>query len=91
MEFANLAIQIVAGVLAGNAISAAMKQTNLHLLSRTILGAIGGIIGGIVFSAIGAKDGLSGPLVDLYSGAFGGAILTPIAGAVLQYAAKMRH
>lgn len=91
MEFTNLAIQIVAGALAGNAISAAMKQTILHVPGRSLLGAIGGVFGGLVFTFIAGEESLSGPLVDLYSGAFGGAILTPIAGAILQRVTKVRH
>ncbi len=46
MDYANIAIQIVAGIIAGNAVCAAMKQPALTLLSRTAIGAVGGVLGG---------------------------------------------
>jgi hypothetical protein len=91
MEITSLAIEIVAGALAGNAISAAMKQSSLSIISRTIIGAVGGLLGGLAFILTGAESTISGALVDIYSGAFGGAILTPVAGALIGATLKARH
>ncbi len=80
MDYANIAIHIVAGNIAGNAVCAAMKQPALTLLSRTAIGAVGGVLGGLVFNLTGGASAVSGALVDVYTGGFGGAILTPIVG-----------
>jgi hypothetical protein len=91
MDFASLAIQVVSGIIVGNAICIAMKQPALGILVRTVVAAIGGALGGIVFSLIGGDSAISGPLVDIYSGGFGGAIFTPIVGALLGGVLKTRH
>ena len=42
----NLIIQLIAGVVGGNAAGAALKDYNLGNLGNTIAGAIGGVAGG---------------------------------------------
>ena len=42
----NLIIQLIAGVVGGNAAGAALKDYNLGNLGNTIAGAIGGVGGG---------------------------------------------
>ncbi len=91
MDYANIAIQIVAGIIAGNAVCAAMKQPALTLLSRTAIGAVGGVLGGLVFNLTGGASAVSGALVDVYTGGFGGAILTPIVGALATGMLRTRH
>ena len=91
MDLASLAIQIVSGIIVGNAICIAMKQPALNTITRTIIAGIGGLLGGLVFNLIGGESAISGALVDFYTGGFGGAIFTPIAGAVLGGVLKARH
>lgn len=91
MDYASIAIQIVAGIIAGNLVCMAMKQPALSTLVRTAVGAAGGVLGGWVFALAGAQSVISGPLVDIYTGGFGGAILTPIAGAITMGFLKTRH
>jgi hypothetical protein len=91
MDYAGIAIQVVAGIIAGNAVCAAMKQPALNSVARTAIGAVGGLLGGLVFSVAGGSAAVSGPLVDLYTGGFGGAILTPIAGAIAMGVLRHRH
>lgn len=91
MDYASIAIQIVAGIIAGNAICAAMKQPALTALSRTAVGAVGGILGGLVFHLTAGDSAVSGALVDVYTGGFGGAILTPIVGALTGGMLRHRH
>ena len=87
----NLIIQLIAGVVGGNAAGAALKDYNLGNLGNTIAGAIGGVGGGQLLQAIipaiasaaagGALD--DGALVaQIDGGGAGGAILTIIAGLV---------
>jgi len=87
----NLIIQLVSGVVGGNAAGAALKDYNLGNLGNTIAGAIGGIGGGQVLQALiptiasaAAAGGLDlGAIVgQIIGGGAGGAILTIIAGLV---------
>lgn len=91
MDYASLAIQVISGVVAGNAVCAAMKQPAFNALTRTAVGAVGGLLGGLVFTLTGGASAVTGPLVDIYTGGFGGAILTPLAGAVAIGVLRMRH
>lgn len=91
MDYVSLAIQIVAGILAANAVCVAMKQPAFNTLTRSVIGAIGGVLGGLVFLLMVGESTISGPLVDIYTGGFGGAILTPILGALFSGILKTRH
>lgn len=91
MDYASLAIQVISGIIAGNTVCAAMKQPALSAITRTAVGAVGGLLGGLVFTLTGGAAAVSGALVDIYTGGFGGAILTPIAGAVAMGVLKKRH
>jgi uncharacterized membrane protein YeaQ/YmgE (transglycosylase-associated protein family) len=63
----NLIIQLISGVVGGNAAGAALKDYNLGNLGNTIAGAIGGVGGGQILQALipaiasAAGGGLSGP------------------------------
>jgi uncharacterized membrane protein YeaQ/YmgE (transglycosylase-associated protein family) len=48
----NLIIQLIAGALGGNAAGAASKDVNLGTLGNTIAGAIGGVGGGQLLTAL---------------------------------------
>jgi hypothetical protein len=85
----NLVIQIVAGALCGNGAGAALKDMSLGPLGNTIVGALGGLGGGQLLSALipaiaGATGGTDvGALVgEAVSGGVGGAILTAIVGFI---------
>jgi hypothetical protein len=86
----NLIIQLVAGVLGGNAAGASLKDYNLGAVGNTIAGAIGGVGGGqILQTLIPAMAGVAGGDLDvgsivgqLVGGGASGAVLTLIAGAV---------
>lgn len=85
----NLIIQIVAGALGGNGAGAASKDLSLGPLGNSIVGAIGGLGGGQILSALvpalagaaGATD--IGALVgQAVGGGIAGAILTAIIGFI---------
>jgi hypothetical protein len=86
----NLIIQLIAGVVGGNAAGAALKDYNLGGVGNTIAGALGGIGGGQLLQALipaiaaAAGGGLDiGALIgQIVGGGAGGAILTVIAGLV---------
>ena len=48
----NLIIQLIAGVVGGNAVGAASQDLNLGTLGNTIAGAIGGVGGGELLTAL---------------------------------------
>src|SRR5712671_1261745 len=71
----NLIIQLIAGVVGGNAAGAALKDYNLGNLGNTIAGAIGGVGGGQLLQAIiPAIAGAAGGGLDV------GAIVGQIVG-----------
>lgn len=83
----DLIIAIIGGAAGGNAIGAALKNVNLGTAGNTIIGAIGGGIGGQVLEHVvpllgtGSTD--AGAIVgQLVGGGAAGAILTAIAGIV---------
>jgi hypothetical protein len=88
----NLIIQLIAGVVGGNAAGAALRDYNLGGVGNTIAGAIGGVGGGQLLQALipaiaaaaGGTGGLDiGALLgQIVVGGAGGAILTVIAGLV---------
>ena len=86
----NLIIQLISGVVGGNAVGAALKDYNLGNLGNTIAGAIGGLGGGqLLQAAMPAIAGAAGGSLDvgaivsqIVGGGAGGAILTVIAGLV---------
>jgi hypothetical protein len=87
----NLIIQLISGVVGGNAAGAALKDYNLGNLGNTIAGAIGGIGGGqllqalipaIASAAAGGGIDIGSVLGQIVGGGAGGAMLTVIAGLV---------
>lgn len=84
-------IQIVTGVIGGQAIGAAFTQAAMGQLPKILSGAIGGVGGGAILGSLlgGGADpatagALSGVLGDAVGGVGGGAILTAIVGAVMK-------
>ena len=78
-----LITQLIAGAIGGNAASAALKQQAVSMIVRTIVGAIGGVGGGLLLNALGGEAGLTGLIADGIGGLVGGGVLSAIAGAVL--------
>ena len=91
----NLIIQIIAGAIGGNAAGASMEKANLGTAGNTIAGALGGLGGGQILSALipaiasaaGGAD-LKSIVGQLVGGGVGGAILTIIVGLIKDAMAK---
>jgi hypothetical protein len=86
-----LIIQVVAGLIGGNAAGAALKERSLGTTGNSIAGGVGGIILGQILQAVmggaapdagAAMAGMDiGKIVtDIVGGGAGGAILTAIIG-----------
>ena len=86
----NLIIQLVAGVVGGNAAGAALKDYNLGGIGNTIAGVLGGVGGGqllqaaipAIAAAAGGNLDVGAILGQIVGGGAGGAILTVIVGLV---------
>ena len=86
----NIIIQLIAGIIGGNAAGSGMKNLSLGAAGNTIAGALGGVGGGQLLELIiPALQGAAGGGLDLGSvigqlvgGGAGGAILTAIIGAI---------
>ncbi len=87
-------VQIVTGIIGGQAVGAAVKQAAMGQLPKILSGAIGGVGGAAILGSLlggggidpaAAVEGLGGALNlnNILGGAGGGAILTGIVGAVI--------
>ncbi len=83
-------IQVITGILGGQAVGAAFSQAAMGQLPKILSGAIGGVGGGALLgSLLGGGDpatagALGGVLSSAIGGAGGGAILTAIVGAIMK-------
>jgi hypothetical protein len=90
-------VQIVTGIIGGQAVGAAVKQAAMSQLPKILSGAIGGVGGAAILGSLlggGAIDpaaasaavegvGSALNLNNIVGGVGGGAILTAIVGAVM--------
>jgi uncharacterized membrane protein YeaQ/YmgE (transglycosylase-associated protein family) len=87
MDITALLIQLVSGAVGGNAAGAAMKKLSLGTLGNSIVGILGGGLGGQILGALGmGGDGGgadAGSIVSsIAGGGVGGAVLLAIIGAI---------
>lgn len=87
-------VQVVTGIIGGQAVGAAVKQAAMSQLPKILSGAIGGVggaailgslLGGDPAAATAAAGGIGDVLNlnNIVGGAGGGAILTAVVGAVM--------
>lgn len=85
-------IQIITGIIGGQAVGAAIKQAAMGQLPKIISGAVGGVGGAAILGSLlnGAVDpAAAGSLAsslnveNILGGAGGGAILTAIVGVIM--------
>lgn len=94
-------VQIITGIIGGQAVGAAFKQAVVGQLPRILGGAIGGVGGAAILNSLmggsidpaavtDAVSGLGGSLniENIVGGLGGGAILTGIIGAVMNATKK---
>lgn len=87
----ELIIQIIAGLVGGNAAGAGAKNLSLGTAGNSVVGGLGGLLGGLLTGLLGGAGGAGLDLSSLDIGALvqsvagggvGGAVLTMIAGFV---------
>lgn len=86
----ELIIQIIAGLVGGNAAGAGLKNLSLGTAGNSVAGAVGGGLGGLLMTMFGGDAGavaeaagsldLGAILQSVAGGGVGGAILTLVAG-----------
>ncbi|MCD2184366.1 hypothetical protein OCK02_17615 [Rhizobium sp. TRM96647] len=77
-----LITQLISGAVGGNAVGAMLKQQATSVIVRTIVGAIGGVGGGLLLQAVGGEAGLSVLVANALGGLIGGGVLQAIAGSL---------
>jgi uncharacterized membrane protein YeaQ/YmgE (transglycosylase-associated protein family) len=88
MDVTSLIVQLVSGAVGGNAAGAALKKLSLGTVGNSIVGILGGGLGGQILAALGmGADGAgamdAGSIVSsIAGGGVGGAVLLAIVGAI---------
>jgi uncharacterized membrane protein YeaQ/YmgE (transglycosylase-associated protein family) len=99
MDMTSLLIQLVSGAVGGNAAGAVMKKFSLGTVGNSIVGILGGGLGGQLLGMLGAggaggaaaaASGMDiGSLVSgVAGGGVGGAVLMAIVGFIRQKMSK---
>ena len=86
-EYLPLIIQLVSGAVGGNLAGKLMSNFSLGTLWNSVIGILGGGLGGQVLGLLGIGDGggemdLSGILGSIGSGGVGGGIVMAIIGMI---------
>lgn len=92
-EYLPLIIQLVSGAVGGNIAGTLMKKLSLGTLWNSIVGILGGGIGGQVLGLLGIGDGggemdLTGIIGSISGGGVGGGIVLAIIGALKKMMSK---
>lgn len=95
MDITTLIIQLVGGAIGGNGAGAALKNLSLGTTGNSIVGIIGGLLGGQLLPMLGLGGGeaaggldIASIVTNLVGGGVGGGVLLAIVGAVKKAMAK---
>lgn len=96
MDIVGLLIQLISGAVGGNAAGAALKKLSLGTVGNSIVGILGGGLGGQLLSMLGmggagAEAGaldIGSIVTNVAGGGVGGAVLLAIVGAIRQAMGK---
>jgi hypothetical protein len=86
----NIIIQLIAGAVGGNAAGAGLKDYNLGTLGNTIAGALGGVGGGQILTALLPMLAGTAENVDIGS-IIGQAVGGGVAGAIVTVVVAKHH
>lgn len=94
MDVTSLLIQLVSGAVGGNAAGAALKKLSLGTLGNSIVGILGGGLGGQILAMLGTGGDAAGTadagsiVSSIAGGGVGGAVLLAVIGAIKNAMAK---
>ncbi len=81
-----IVIQVITGIIGGQAIGTVLKNIPMSQVIKIISGAVGGVGGGAILGSLvgdpATAGALGGVLGDAVGGVGGGAVLTAIVGAI---------
>mgnify|MGYP007072873518 CR=1 FL=1 len=95
----ELVIQLIAGVLGGNAAGTAMKNLSLGTIGNSIIGLVGGGLGGQLLAMLGIGDAadaaaatsgmdITSIIQSVLGGGVGGGVLVAVVAAIKKMVAK---
>ena len=92
-EYLPLIIQLVSGAIGGNIAGSLMKKSSLGTLWNSILGILGGGLGGQILGMIGLGAGaetmdLGGIISSIAGGGVGGGVVLAVVGMIKKAVAK---
>ncbi len=92
-EYLPLIIQLVSGAVGGNIAGSMMKKFSLGTLWNSVVGILGGGLGGQVLGMLGIGDGggemdLGGILGSVAGGGVGGGIVLAVIGMIKKAMSK---
>ncbi len=86
MDLVTLLVQLISGAIGGNIAAGILKKLSLGPVGNSIVGILGGGIGGVVLHALGVGAGTgvnAGTVIgSMAAGGIGGGALLAIVGAV---------
>ena len=91
----SLLIQLISGIVGGNAAGAALKEKSLGVLGNSLAGLVGGGLGGQILQAllgVGAAGGggldIGSIIAQIAGGGVGGGVLMIVVGMIKQMMQK---
>lgn len=90
MDTTTLIVNLIAGLIGGNAVGAAAKSTSLGAVGNSVVGAIGGagfgwllpLLGVLGSAAQGGGTDMGALIGNAIGGGVGGAVLTAVVGLI---------
>ena len=91
MEWVNLIISLISGIIGGNLAGATLGHKSLGIIGNSSAGLFGGIVAGYILQALGiytTNGEIVAILANLSMGALSGAILTVIIDYIISVTSK---
>ena len=87
MDIVTLLVQLVSGAVGGNIAGGILKKLSLGTVGNSIVGILGGGLGGVLLNALGVDTGgggvdVSSVIGSIAGGGVGGGVLLAIVGAI---------
>jgi len=87
MDIVTLFVQLVSGAVGGNIAGSLLKKLSLGTVGDSIVGILGGGLGGVLLNALGVGAGagdmdVGSVIGNIAGGGIGGGVLLAIVGAI---------
>lgn len=85
MDIVTLLVQLISGAIGGNVAGGILKKLSLGSVGNSIVGILGGGLGGVLLSALGVETGgvNAGTVIgSMAAGGIGGGVLMTVVGAI---------